>query len=258
MEGSYPLQARNTVRRHRERAKYDFETVHSIVNASPILHVSFLPTNPADDPFPTTLPMIGYMGSFDGPSTGALDLYLHGHSASRVMRLAGNLGNEGIPVCVAATLLDGIKLSLTPFNNSCNYRSIVMHGYASVVTDEAEKDWALRLITDGLVPGCWDNSRVPPTRAENLSTSVLRVHVASASGKISQGGPSDDRKDLQDDKVTGRVWTGTLPVWEFAGTPIPSITNKVAQVPEYVVQWRQNHNAENESYAREAIGNGKQ
>ncbi|KAJ6000859.1 flavin-nucleotide-binding protein [Penicillium waksmanii] len=239
MEGSYPLQARNTVRRHRERAKYDFETVHSIVNASPILHVSFLPTNPADDPFPTTLPMIGYLGSFDGPSTGALDLYLHGHSASRVMRLAGNLGHEGIPVCVAATL-------------------IVMHGYASVVTAEAEKDLALRLITDGLVPGCWDNSRVPPTRAENVSTSVLRVHVASANGKISQGGPSDDRKDLQDDEVTGRVWTGTLPVWEFVGTPIPSITNKVAQVPDYVVQWRQNHNAENESYAREAIGNIKQ
>ncbi|KAJ5203756.1 Flavin-nucleotide-binding protein [Penicillium cinerascens] len=257
MEGCYSPQARNTVHRHRERAKYDFKTVHSIVNASPILHVSFLPTHPDDDPFPTTLPMIGYMGSFDGPSTGALDVYLHGHSASRVMRLAGNHKSEGIPVCIAATLLDGIKLSLTPFNNSCNYRSVVLHGYATVVTAEEEKEWALRLITDGLVPGCWDNSRVPPTRAENLSTSVLRVHVASTSAKINQGGPSDDRKDLQDDEVTSRVWTGTLPVWESIGTPIPSITNKVAQAPKYVLQWRQNRNAENESYARQSVEKGK-
>ena len=257
MEGLYPLHARNTVRRHRERAKYDFETVHAIVNASPILHVSFLPADQQDDMYPTILPMVGYMGSFEGPSTGALDVYLHGHSALRVMRLAGNHGPEGIPVCIAATLLDGIKLSLTPFNNSCNYRSAVLHGHANIDTEEAEKDWALRLITDGLVPGCWDNSRVPPTRAENLSTSVLKVHVVSASAKINQGGPSDDRKDLQNEEVTSRVWTGTLPVWNSVGAPVPSTTNKVAKIPDYVVQWRQNYSAESESYAREAIEKGK-
>lgn len=250
--------ARNTVRRHRERAKYDFETVHAIVNQSPILHVSFLPTATDQDPFPTILPMIGHMGSFDGPATGALDVYLHGHSASRFMRLAGNQDEpEGIPVCVAATLLDGVKLSLTPFNNSCNYRSVVLHGHATVVTAEDEKDWALRLITDGLVPGSWDNSRVPPTRAENLSTSVLRVHVASASAKINTGGPSDDRKDLQNDEVTSRVWTGTIPVWESWGAPIPSETNKVAKVPDYVTQWQEGRNADFESYAREAVEKGK-
>jgi hypothetical protein len=169
------------------------------------------------------------------------------------MRLAGGRGSDGIPVCVAATLLDGIKLSLTPFNNSCNYRSAVLHGDAEVVTDEGEKDFALRLITDGLVPGCWDNSRVPPTRSENLSTSVLRVRIATASAKINQGGPADDRKDLQNDDVTANVWTGTLPVWECVGTPIPSATNKVAKIPGYVLQKQQNQNAENEKYARDAV-----
>ncbi|KAM7187846.1 hypothetical protein V8F20_010805 [Naviculisporaceae sp. PSN 640] len=256
---SYPVQARNTVRRHRERAKYDFETVHAIVNASSILHVSFLPTDPENDPYPTILPMIGNMGSFQGSSSsseeGPQDLYLHGHSASRIMRLAGDRGVEGgIPVCVAATLLDGIKLSLTPFNNSCNYRSAVLHGDAEVVTNEAEKDFALRLITDGLVPGSWDNSRVPPTRSELLSTSVLRVRLATASAKINQGGPADDRKDLQNDEVTAKVWTGVLPVWETVGNPIPSATNKVAKVPEYVLRKQQSQNPENEKYARDAVG----
>ncbi|KAM7183814.1 FMN-binding split barrel-related [Rhypophila sp. PSN 637] len=251
---SYPVEARNTVHRHRERAKYDYETVHGIVDASSILHVSFLPTDPENDPYPTILPMIGSMGSFQGESSvAAQDLYLHGHSASRIMRLAGGGGSDGIPVCVAATQLDGIKLSLTPFNNSCNYRSAVLHGDADVVTDEAEKDFALRLITNGLVPGCWDNQRVPPTRSENLSTSVLRVRIATASAKINQGGPADDRKDLQNDEVTGKVWTGTLPVWECVGTPIASATNKIAKVPDYVLRKQQKQNAENEKYARDAV-----
>lgn len=255
MAESYPVQARNTVRRHRERAKYDFATVHAIVDASSILHVSFLPTDPENDPYPTILPMIGYMGSFqdNASSDEAQDLYLHGHSASRIMRLSGDRGADGIPVCVAATQLDGIKLSLTPFNNSCNYRSAVLHGDAELVTDEAEKDFALRLITDGLVPGCWDNSRVPPTRSESLSTSVLRVRVVTASAKINQGGPADDRKDLKNDEVTGSVWTGVLPVWECVGAPIASASNKVAKVPDYILKKQQSQNAENEKYAKEAV-----
>jgi hypothetical protein len=32
------------------------------------------------------------------------------------------------PVCVAATLFDGVVLALTPFNHSCNFRSAVVHG----------------------------------------------------------------------------------------------------------------------------------
>jgi nitroimidazol reductase NimA-like FMN-containing flavoprotein (pyridoxamine 5'-phosphate oxidase superfamily) len=35
---------------------------------------------------------------------------------------------------VSATFLDGLVLSLTPFHNSCNYRSAVVFGFASVVS----------------------------------------------------------------------------------------------------------------------------
>ena len=257
----YTKTQRSTVNRHRERARYDYTTVHSIVNQTSILHISFAPASPAEDPFPTTLPMLGVMASFSQPTLTAadaepLDLYLHGHAASRIMRLSSSSGTptgpEGLPVCVAATILDGIKLALTPFNHSCNYRSAVLHGYASLVTDEEEKDFALRLITDGLVPARWENARVPASNAELTATGVLKVAVVSASAKINVGGPADDRKDLRDGEVTGRVWTGVVPVHERLGALREGDNNKVADVPGYLTKWREETNEERERYAEEA------
>ena len=120
------------------------------------------------------------------------------------------------------------------------------------MTDEAEKNWAMRLITDGLVPGRWDNSRVPPTKVETLSTSVLKITVVSASAKINVGGPSDDRKDLKDEDVTSNVWTGVFPVWQCLAAPQVGENNKVVKVPEYLAQWREEKNSVGERYSREA------
>ena len=257
---TYPNHERSTVRRLRDRAKYDFQTVHSIFDAASIVHVSFLPTDPSVDPFPTILPMLGTMGSFANPTadpaTEPLDFYIHGHANSRLMKLPGSDLTEdhpeGLPVCVAATLLDGLKLALTPFNHSCNYRSAVLHGYANLVTDEDEKNWAMHRITDGLVPNRWNNSRVPPTKAEFQSTSVLRISIVSASAKLNTGPTGDDRKDLQNDEVTSRVWAGVLPVWEHIGPPVESETNKVTPLPEYLSGWVQERNASRREYALRA------
>ena len=254
---TYPIHERSTVNRLRDRAKYDFETVHAIFNAVSIFHVSFLPVEPSVDPFPTILPMIGAMGSFANPTadtkTEPLDFYIHGHASSRLMKLPGSAlmedCPEGLPVCVAATLLDGFKLALTPFNHSCNYRSAVIHGYANLVTDEDEKNWAMHRITDGLVPNRWNNSRVPPTKAESQSTSVLRITIVSASAKVNTGPTGDDRKDLQNDDVTSKVWTGVLPVWEHIGPPVESKTNKVAPLPGYLGSWTKERNASRQEYA---------
>ena len=254
---TYPKHNRSTVRRLRDRARYDFATVHAIFNAASIAHVSFLPTDLAIDPFPTILPMLGAMGNFENPTadpaTEPLDCYIHGHASSRLMKLPGSGLTEdypeGLPVCVAATILDGIKLALTPFNHSCNYRSVVLHGYANLVTDEDEKNWAMHRITDGVVPNRWNNSRVPPTKAESQATSVLRITIVSASAKISASPPGDDRKDLQNDEVTSKVWTGVLPVWEYIGPPIENKTNKVAQVPGYLSGWMEEQNVSRKEYA---------
>ena len=253
---AYNAIARNSVRRLRQRASYDYETVHDIVNAASILHVSFLPTDPQEDPFPTTLPMIGAMCSFSDPTGDPAkipsDIYLHGHATSRLMKQPKEQPN-GLPVCVSAAILDGIVLALAPFHNSCNYRSAVAHGYALPVTDEEERMFAMTRITDGLVPGRWDNSRNPPTQGEDRSTGILKVIIETASAKVRVGGPSDDRKDLNDPDIARTVWTGVVPVWETLGIPHANSHNQVVELPSYLNDWRKTTNHDQEQYANATV-----
>ena len=50
-----------------------------------------------------------------------------------------------------------LVLSLTPFSHSYNYRSVVLFGHATLVTDAEEKLWAMQLITNSVVPDRWDS-----------------------------------------------------------------------------------------------------
>lgn len=269
---TYPKRSSNTVNRYKHRgmykhcmesdsitdkrllATYDLGAIHSIINASQVLHVSFNPG--PEDPFPTILPMIGQMGSFEYPSSGIdepLDCYLHGYVSSRIMNLARNSEGDGLPICVAASKVDGIILSLTPNSHSYNYRSVVLHGYAKLVTDDEEKLWAMKLITNSVVADRWDNSRVPPDKAEMSSTVILKVKVVDGSGKIRDGSVSDERKDKDNNEVTGRIWTGVVPVWETFGQPVPSAENKITEVPEHITSFIANKNAQNRALAEGAI-----
>lgn len=205
--------------------------------------------------------MLAWTGTFTesgAEEISATAIYLHGHAASRFMRLPEtqkeDSGLPGVPVCVAATLFDGVVLALTPFNHSCNYRSAVVHGYAVTVTSPAEKMYALQLITDGLVPSRWDNSRVPPTAAEMTTTTVLRVDIVSASAKVRAYAPGNDRADLDDTEMRARVWTGILPAATQYGAPIPARENLVQDVPEYLTTFVAKENAEGEEYARRVAG----
>lgn len=201
--------------------------------------------------------MIGQMGSFEYPSAGIeepLDCYLHGYVSSRIMNLARATEGEGLPICVAATKVDGVILSLTPNSHSYNFRSAILHGYASLVTDEKEKLYAMELITNSVVPNRWENTRIPPDGAEMSSTTILRVKVVDGSGKIRDGGVSDERKDKDNAEVTGNTWTGVVPIWEAYGEPIPSESNKIKEVPEHVRSHIDRCNKNNPEYALNAVG----
>ncbi|KAL4795108.1 hypothetical protein BDV19DRAFT_363622 [Aspergillus venezuelensis] len=251
----YPKRGSNTVNRYNHRATYDLGAIHSIVNSSQVLHVSFNPG--PSEPFPVILPMIGQMGSFDYPSSSIdepLDCYLHGYVSSRIMNLARASEGDGLPICVAASKVDGLVLSLTPNSHSYNYRSAILHGYAKLVTDEAEKLWAMELITNSVLSDRWKHSRIPPDRAEMSSTVILKVRVVDGSGKIRDGSVSDEKKDTENAEITESVWTGVVPVWETFGEPIPSSLNKLQEVPDYVTTYVANMNAQNESYAKGAVG----
>lgn len=236
----------------------------------PILHVSFIPVSTPDDEdvFPTILPMLGCTAPVDGSTppppadvtpgafpeeveepVGPRYLYLHGHVSHRLMKQSGGDGAKGTPVCIAASELNGLVLALTPFHHSCNYRSAVIHGYASLITDEDERMRAMHMITDNTLANRWDNSRSPPTKAELTSTGMLRVEIASASAKVRVGGPGDDRHDLKNESVINNTWTGVVPSYIQYGEPVSSEYNKVQKVPRYMQNWIKAENDRMKKYS---------
>jgi nitroimidazol reductase NimA-like FMN-containing flavoprotein (pyridoxamine 5'-phosphate oxidase superfamily) len=90
------------------------------------------------------------------------------------MRLSTSPGEEeGLPLTIAATHLDGLVLALTPNHHSYNYRSAILHGFGMPVTDVEEKLWAMERITNNVVDERWENTRVPPTKTEMTSKNIL-------------------------------------------------------------------------------------
>lgn len=154
----------------------------------------------------------------------------------------------GLPVCIAATKVDGLVLSLTPNSHSYNYRSVVLFGHAQLVTEIDEKLWAMERITDKVVPGRWAATRTPPNNAEMQSTQILRVVIESGSGKIRDGPPGDEKCDLDDESVLSSVWTGVVPMVERLEVPVQSAYNRVAEVPEHVSAYVQEFNKRSDEY----------
>lgn len=213
--------------------------------------------------------MLGCTSSYPDPpledKSESRIVYLHGSISARMMRLAkaADAGEEsesgsdlspsdkGIPVCIAATQLDGIVLALTPFNHSCNYRSAVIFGHAHLVTDDAERSHAMQLITNNLVPSRWENSRVPLTSSELKSTGILRVEIDSASAKVRMGTTGEDRKDLKDEEMRRGIWAGVVPTYLQFGSPVEAPTNLREGVPGYLKEWVDEGNKKSERYACE-------
>lgn len=161
-----------------------------------------------------------------------------------------------MPITVAASFLDGLVLSLTPFHNSCNYRSAIVYGYAELVEDPDEALYAMKAITDNLLPQRWEKSRTPPTTAELKSTSILKIKIESASAKIRTGGPSEDRNDLKDRELVKSTWTGVVPYWGTWGEPVGGEENGCEEVEGYIEGWRVGETGRARDYAFEAIGKG--
>ena len=195
------------------------------------------------------------MGSYERPSADLnepLECYLHGYVSSGIMKQARADPEKGLPITIAATTVDGIVLSLTPNSHSYNYRSAVIFGYGSLVEDKEEKIWAMRLVTNSVVPDRWENTRTPPDSAEMASTTILKVKIVNGSGKIRSGGPGDEKKDTQREDVISKTYTAVVPMWETLGEPVRGGAGLVDAVPEHVQTFMTDVNQSNERYAKSA------
>jgi uncharacterized protein len=176
------------VKREPKRGRYDRETIDAILDEALLCHIGF-----EVDGQPYVIPTLhARVGD---------TLYVHGSSASRMLRHAGS----GAQVCVTVTLFDGLVLAKSVFNHSVNYRSAVVFGTATLIEGD-EKRAALHALTEQLVPGRWDEVR-RPTEQELKATSILSLPIDDASAKVRTGGPEEEPED-----VDLPFWSGVVPV----------------------------------------------
>lgn len=198
----YAATPRTVPTRAKERASYDRELVHSILDEGSVCHLGFV-----RDGAPVVLPTLyARVGEY---------VYVHGSTGSRPLRAAGQ-EDPGLPVCLTVTHVDALVLARSAFHHSLNYRSVVVHGTARTVTDPAEKSAALDGIVEQVVPGRAADSR-PANAKELAATAVLRLELDEVSAKVRTGGPNDDEEDQGLPH-----WTGLVPLSTHRGTPVPA------------------------------------
>jgi len=208
----YAPTERTTASRARERMSYDRGAAHAILDEAYHCALGF-----TVDGEPRVLPTL-HVRVGD-------TLYLHGSTGSRPLLAARSGG--GLPVCVTVTLLDGLVYARSQFHHSANYRSVVAHGVARLVTDEADKRSALAALVDKLGAGRSAGAR-PPTRRELAETAVLALPLAEVSVKARSGGVADDEADL-----SLPHWAGVLPLRLTPGLPEPA-AGVAVPVPAYL------------------------
>lgn len=197
--GSYPISAVTTPARLAERAHYDRATVHAVLDEALICHVAYV-----RDGRPVLIPTIhARVGE---------RLYLHGSTGASVSLAAG----DGVDVCVAATIVDGLVLARSAFHHSMNYRSVIVHGPARPVTDAAERSCALDAVVEHVWPGRSGGCR-PPSGKELAATTVLALDLLEVSAKVRRGDVADEPADMD-----GPWWAGIVPVAMHYGEPVPA------------------------------------
>lgn len=195
---AYTQTDRTRLRRAFERGTYDRDTVHAILDAGFLCHVGF-----QQDGQTFVIPTLYWR---EGER-----VLIHGSSASRMLRAL----EAGADACLTVTHMDGFVLARSAFHHSANFRSVVLLGKASPITDRAEKLASMKTFVDGLFPGRWDELR-PVNEQELKATTLVAFDLNEVSAKVRAGGPIDDEEDY-----ALPIWAGVIPTKLTVGDPVP-------------------------------------
>jgi nitroimidazol reductase NimA-like FMN-containing flavoprotein (pyridoxamine 5'-phosphate oxidase superfamily) len=132
----------------------------------------------------------------------------HGSTGSRWMRRLA----EGAPTALGVTAYDGLVVARSAFESSIHYRSAVLFGQCTRVTED--KEHVLDLITERLLPGRGAEIR-RHSKAELAATQVLALPIVDWSLRISDGWPDDGPDD-----VAGPAWAGVVPLHHVYDDPL--------------------------------------
>ncbi|MBR1270497.1 pyridoxamine 5'-phosphate oxidase family protein [Bradyrhizobium sp. AUGA SZCCT0222] len=195
---SYAVSRRNRVKRMHERGRYDHATVHSLLDASMLCHVSYV-----IDGQPYCTPTFFWR---EGSR-----LYWHGSSASRMLENQ----SDGQKVCLTVAHLDSLVLARCGFNHSADYRAVMAFGTAYIVTDPEEKARALVAMVDRFFPDRTASLR-QSTKQEIKASAVIAMEIEQASAKVRTKGVADDDEDY-----ALPVYAERIPVRTVIGAPEP-------------------------------------
>lgn len=139
------------------------------------------------------------------------ELVIHGSTGSPWLTALA----QGAAASVAVSALDGVTVARSGFESSFRYRSAVLFGSFTEVTDDAKEGY-LQSLLDVFIPGRSGELR-PSTRRELAATIVLSLPIGDRnwSLKISDGWPEDSEEDV----ATGG-WAGVVPVITTYGSPL--------------------------------------
>ena len=186
----------NKVVRGSKREMNDVQSVFEILDAGFLCHVAFQHNG-------QTM-MIPTAYGRDGDA-----LYIHGSTKNFML----NQILDGQTSCISVTHLDGIVLAKSLFHTSVNYRSVVLFGKATLVEDENERLHGMKVITENIVKGRWDEVNVGDDN-QLRATMVIKFTIESASAKVRNEGP------VGDDEIADEVWSGHIPLALKALLPI--------------------------------------
>ena len=192
--------ARTTITRLSTKASQDIGELYRLLDTVHIGHFAVVD----DDGHPVVLPTAVVR---DGGR-----MLAHGSTGSRWMRRLAT----GAPTSLAVTSFDALVVARSTFESSMRYRSAVLFGACTPITDADAKRRALDAVVEGLIPG-----RVAEVRPANLkelaATQVLSLPIVEWSLKVSEGWPDDTDEDR-----AGTAWAGVLPATTGYGAPQPA------------------------------------
>jgi uncharacterized protein len=195
---SYPVDTLNRLKRRAERGHYDHDTVHRLLDAAALAHVSYVV-----DGWPVCTPTLFWR---EGGR-----LYWHGSNSSRMLKSL----DQGEPACLTVTHFDSLVLARCGFNHSADYRSVMAFGHARLVDEQTEKRQALTMMVDRFFPNRTAGLR-QSTEQEINATTVLAMDIERASAKIRAKGVVDDDEDYAQP-----VYAERIPLTLVCGVPEP-------------------------------------
>ncbi|MGE5477754.1 MAG: pyridoxamine 5'-phosphate oxidase family protein, partial [Bacteroidales bacterium] len=182
-----PRTPRTTPYRKADRVSHDRAAINAVLDEALVVQVGFV-----DDGLPVVIPLNAWR----------VDDHLYFHLAAKG-RLTEVMA-AGAPLCVSATLVDGLVLARSAMHHSMNFRSVMLYGAAEAVTGAAEKARVLAALVDHVVPG--RAALVRPADDKELAvTAVFRLAIAEGSLKARSGPPADRPADLARDVPAGVV-----------------------------------------------------